>query len=384
MSEDFPQVSVWTPSGSQWAKVGDLATYDSIKFQPEWLAVGSWSMSMPYDLQATSLLRNRLVTIDWRGVRTTWCIETFEPSSETDSGMPILSVGGPSAYSFLARALAWPNPTGTLTTQPRDKVYTGPTETVLRAIIDDNLRARYGLALTVPASGGRGPAITARCRFENILELVTEKAKAANLGVDVGLVNAGSSTRANLTLRFWTPQDKSKRVRLSQRIGTLSEWKQSGSAPTATSALVGGAGTDTDRVFRQVTTPASITAASTWGGHREIFVDGPQSYDAPELDQAGTEELTSGASTETLTLTSAEAEGLMAFRDYQVGDKAYGEVLEGESVTDVITAIGVEISSNGFDITPTFGDPNAAVPLLSLASIISQLRSDVRSLQTRR
>ncbi|MGH3497860.1 MAG: Gp37-like protein [Nocardioidaceae bacterium] len=383
MTDALPVVTVWRDTGTAWALAGQVATFDTLTFEPRHLDPGTWSMTMPYDGQATAITRDRLVAVDWRGVRSTWCVESFVPSSDAN-GQPILTVGGPGALSVVGRALAWPNPTAAIGSQPTAGDYAGPTETVLHDLIAQNLRDRYGARVTVAASAGRGTVLTAvRPRFDNLLELVEKKGRFGGVGVSAGLVST-SGTRADLRVGFYVPVDKSGRVRLSARSGTLRQWTQTETAPTVTSVLVGGAGSGTGRVFRQVTTTDSVASATAWGGHREVFVDDSGSSDAAELDQAGQTALKAGVDTTTLALVAGEAEGLKAFRDYAPGDTATGEVLTGVSVTDVITAITVSVSSTGIDVTPVFGDPNTTAPPMAQAAMIRALRRRIRNLESGR
>lgn len=398
MSElpDLPQVAVWSFEGTEWAWRGQITGYQSATVAPRLLDAGVWSLSMPYDEQALRVLADRVVTFDWRGVRLmTGLITTFNPGSDDQTGAPVLNVSGVDALAVIGWKLAYPNPavslaqqpypdpTVPITTPPAPGTYRGPAETVVSQLVAGNLRDRAGVQVTLPPSQGRGAVVSARPRFDNLLELVTRNAKRGGIGLQMGLVNR-TGTRAAMTLTAYQPVDLTARVRLSEKAGTLRSWSQTDTAPTATAALVGGAGDGATRVWRQVTTAASVAAAGQWGGHREVFVDGPDSFDNPELDQAGLEALDSGAATTNLSVTAAEAEGLMAFRDYNVGDKVTARLLTGVSVADVITAITVTVSDTGVDVAPAFGDPDATSPVQRRNQIIRAVRRDVKRLQTRR
>lgn len=393
---DLPVVSVWSDEGAYWQKRGNITGYQSLSVEPRYRDAGPWSMTMAYNRQALKILKDRLITVDWRGWRLmTGGVTTFNPGSDEETGDPMLNVSGVDVFSRLGWALAFPDPAALLTNQPYPDptvpittppargTYKAPAETLVLDLIGGNFRDRYGAAVTIPVSLGRGVTVPARPRFDNLLELVGKKARRGGVGVRMGLVNT-SGTRAEMTIEAFVPVDRSKRVRLSQKVGNLRSWSQTDTAPTATKVLVGGAGEGTTRVWRAVTTPESVAAANAWGGHREAFVEGPDSFDNPELDQAGEEALDSGAETTNLAITAAEAAGLQAFRDYQVGDRATAELLTGVSIVDIITAITVTVGDSGADVTPTFGDPDATDPRASQAQIIRGLRRDIRRLQARR
>lgn len=381
MTDDPPVVAVWRNLGTQWARVGEIGEYSELKFSPMFNDVGDWTMTLPYEDQALLLTKNRLVTIDWRGVRSTWQVDTFNPASDEETGETVLAVNGGGALGRLGWALAWPDPNRLIGEQPvvgeEDPApFSGSAETVARILVAGNLRDRYGMPIICPASQGRGTAVTARPVFDNLLELVTKLARDGGIGVDVGLVDvAESATRANLTLRFWKSVDRSKSILLTAAAGTLDKWEQSDTSPTATKALVGGAGNGgADRFFTwPVITTKSTTTATEWGGHREVFVDGPATFDPAELQQAGRTALTEGAETRTLALTSAESEGQQAFYHFNVGDIATGEVLTGASVQDVITSIAVTVDENGIDVAPTFGNPNATDGALDIGEQVRNL-----------
>lgn len=384
MSDDIPEVSVWKNLGTEWALVASIAVYDSLDFEPKFLDDGQWELGLPYDETALEILTDRLYTVDWRGVRTTWCLDMFKPESD-DKGGRTLTVGGPGALSMLGWELAWPDPTVGLGSQPvPPPQYSGPTETVIRTIIEQNFVIRRGETLVLPASLGRGAPVKARAQFDNLRELVVKKARRGGLGVDVGLVNTTSSTRAVLQLRIWEPEDKSGQVHLSEDVGNLDSWSQNNTAPTATKTIVGGAGSGTDRVFAQSTSPAGNAAASAWGGHRVTFENGPTSYDPDELDETGQQAMDSGAATTSVALVATESEGLMAFRDYMVGDKATAQLETGLEIVDVITSIAVKVDDqNGVSITPAFGDPSADDELTSMAELINAQDRRIRQLEQR-
>lgn len=380
----LPTVSVWADQGAEWAKVSEVATYSELSFAPRHLDAGTWSLTMPYNSQALAFTRDRLVTFDWRGVRPlTGIVTTFAPSSK--DGATMLEVGGVSATAMLSWALAWPDPTVGLSNQPyHDPNAPAPivddAETVVRTLILDNMVTRRGMTLAVPSNQHRGITLRARPAFDNLLDLVTKKARRGGLGVSLDLVDT-SGTRADLTATIYEPQDLSMRVRFSETLGgSIREWTQTEQAPTATRTIVGGAGSAGSRIFRAVTTSDSDDAAVAWGGHREVFLDGPQSYDNTELDEAGTESLDQQASTVSLSVAAAEAAGLLAFTDYNVGDLATATLTTGLDVIDVISSIEVKITAAGPTVTPTFGDPDADDPALSTAQLLRALRREVRQI----
>lgn len=380
---DLPEVSVWAPLGSEYALVGSIVAYDTLMFEPHYLEAGVWEMVLPYNLPATSLTTDRLCTIDWRGSRTTWTMDTFNPASKPDGGTT-LTVGGPSALSLFARELAWPSPAAALTAQVDNPppLTIGDAETVIRSLVSANWVTRRGETLALGVNGNRGTTVRARPKFDNLLDLVTRKARVGGIGVDINLLNI-SSTRASLRMNVWVPADLTLRVRLSEKVGNLLGWTQTNTAPTATEAIVTGASGGTGDIYRQVTTAESIAAAAEWGGHRVVLVQGPASYDNDDLIQAGEEALDEGVVTNNVALEAADTSGLQAFRDYNVGDLVTGELTTGLDVQDVISSIKVDVAEGYPEITPTFGRPDADDPTVSMAELIRQLNRRIRLLEQR-
>jgi hypothetical protein len=401
-SNDLPNLAAWsfnTVEG-RWQREGEIAEYNELTFSPSFLTPGDWTVSLPVDTDYLEILDTaNLVTIDWRGYRSTWRIGAPNLHLTDDSETPtfVYEVGGVGALAMLKWAPALPDPakaiiTPDLSDQPvlaetDPAPYNGPAETVITQLVAGNLRDWYGLPIVVPASQGRGSVQPARPQMDDLLELVTNIAKVGGIGVDVGLeASSPTATRADLTLRIWVPEDKTRDVRLTAAAGTLEAWEQAETEPTLTKAIVMGAGTGgMDRVKLIVTTPDSEAAAKKWGGHRVQMVDGPSSFDPEELRAAGEAAILEGSATRTLSLTAAEAEGLMAFTHYQPGDKGVGEVIEGASVTDVIQSITVTVGNDeGVTVQPIFGNPAAADVQLDIAEQIGALKRRVRHLQRRK
>jgi len=381
-ADDFPLVQVWIPVGVEYRLAGSIVAYDSLSFEPHFLEPGMWEMTLPYAVAAPNLTPTSVVTIDWRGDRSTWVLDRYNPTSAEQGGAS-LTVGGPSALSLLSRELAWADPTVGIDVQPyRSPLVSGPAETVVRNLVRANYVTRRGSPLVVGGGSSRGADIRAHPKFDNLLEFATRKARAGGIGIDIELENI-TSTRAQLVFRAWVPADLTDRVRLSEKVGTVANWSQTNTAPTATRAIVTGAEAGTSRMLTQVATTAGNQAANAWGGHRVVYVQGPTSYDLPDLVQAGTEAIDEGVGVTNAALEAADTDGLQAFRDYRVGDKVTGQLDVGLNVQDVITSIRVEVSDGYPDVTPTFGNPNADEPMVSMAELIRKLNRRIRLLEQR-
>ena len=387
MSDTFPIVSVWKRSDTEYALDGILTTYQSLNFEPRHLEPGSFEMTLPYDTAALAITTDCLLTIDWRGQRTTWCLDRFSPAAN-EQGDRILTVGGPGAKSILGREIAWPAPALPLAGQPNYELdpdvgrISGNAETVVRTFVQDNYVTRRGGLLTMGVNGNRGATVSGRGQFDNLLELVATKARTGGIGFDVGLVNS-SGTRATLTWQAYEPVDRSLEVRLSERVGSLTSWTQTVTAPEVTKALVGSAVTGAGRIYIESTSPEGEEAAAMWDGHRVRFVNGPASYDTPDLEEAAREALAEGVGTTNVALVASDSPGTLAFRDYTVGDRITGQLERGVDVVDVVAGIQVRVENGYPEVTPTFGDPSADEPMLSLAQVMRALARRVRRIEQR-
>lgn len=369
MTDDIG-VSVWNHVGSNnWRLTGQISNYVSLEFSPTFLDDGSWDMEVPYDDSAQPLTAAKaLVTIDFRGVRSTWRV--IPEVRWNEEGERVLAVTGSGALSLLGGEPAWPDPTKTLAAQTTPpvgdpKLYSGSAETVVRSLVNENYIGKGGNPLDLLPDAGRGAASRARGRWTNLKELVTKKADVGGIGVDVGLVSSTASS-ARLVLRVWSPVDRSRDVYLSEQVGTLTSASAVVTPPTLTEAIVSGAG----GIYKLVTTSASLADAAQFGRYSAL-VAGPSSYDDSDLQQAGEEALKEGASKVDVTLTVADTDGLVAFRDYQVGDLATGQLETGLSIVDNISSIKVAVAQDSpLTVTPTFGNPTNDDPVLTLAQLI--------------
>jgi hypothetical protein len=381
---DLPAVALWKPvGGAVYRKVATLNEYVELAFEPRHLDGGPWSLTVAPTVHVAKLAPPNLVTVDWRGVRFTGDISSLA-EVVSDDGRTYVTASGVDCFERFDWGICYPDPTKSAETQTAaTSRSTGAAETVLLSLIAANLRDRSNMGLVVPASLGRGSTVTVISRWQHVRTPIVNKGAIGGVGVRLGLVDV-TGTTANLTVQPYAPRDRTKRVRLAQAIGTLASWEQVSTAPSATRAIVGGSSTAGVRAFSTVTTAASIAAATAWGGHREMFVDGPTSTIVADLIEAGQEQLVSGATTTNLNVVAAESPGLQAFRDYQAGDKATAQLDSGLTLADVITAISVTVDSEGPKVQPRFGDPDAADPDLAVINVINDLRRQIAALQATR
>lgn len=375
------QASVWQQiDGPTWGKVGELAAWTSLSYEHRHLQAGQWSLVTSWNEQAAKLGKKRMITFDFRGQRFTGVVEHLSPRLE-DNGIG-MEIGGSDALTLLGDVADWPLPNAALSAQSTAH-YTvkGAAETALGGLIDANYGRLYegGVFQMAPVvSQGRGISVSLNERFSNLLTVVTEKCALANLGVRVGLVQNGAGTRADLTTWFFQPQDRSVRVRLSQKIGTLRTWTQSDDAPTATRAIAGGGGKGTTRIFRE---RIDAAAEDEWGRRREVFVDARDTTDTADLDERADSELVDATAQSSFELEATDAEGMRYGDHYVVSDSVAVEVLD-QSVVLPLGAAAISADSSGVTVTLRPGNPDASDPLFAQAALFRSMRRRLRALET--
>lgn len=178
-------------------------------------------------------------------------------------------------------------------------VRSGASETVLLDYIRVNAGAsafttRIDAQLSVPATLGRGPVLTAyTSRLDVLGQLVQAIAEPASLRVRVLQVTTGlavlveNAPDLSATARYGTPGWGGPGL-----IGPGASIKIA--KPAVTAAEVAGAGAGTAKVFRE---RRDSDAEARWGGRRiEAVVDQRQTSVLAELDKAGDDALAQGSS----------------------------------------------------------------------------------------
>lgn len=238
---DGLRVGVWKKAASGYRLLSNIhldnpSMSASVSVAPRFNSAGTWSCSLPWDLQPKGLSKDHLFRFDFRGVSETCRIERF--GVETDeSGLPLLVVSGTTMTSMLGDAIGWPSPAAAAEDQLSVRWYQeGPAEDVLSTFISRNLVERLGYDVRVMPSQGRGLDVVVNSEFHNVLELVQDAATYAGLRLNVGLVDT-SPTTANMQVWFDEPTAHDK-VRLSAFDGNLRAYRKASEAPTATRAIV--------------------------------------------------------------------------------------------------------------------------------------------------
>lgn len=285
-------------------------------------------------------------------------------------------------WRLLRRLLAWQVPAAAITAQSSAEyaVYTGPAETVVKAMLTANL-TRMGSAMrptvTVAADQGRGATITVQARMHAPVDRLFPLVDQAGIGVSVTQVGTG------LVVDCYEPGTFP--ITLSYAAGTITGGSWSRTGPQVTRVVVGAGGEGTARVFR---TYADAALEAEWGDVIEGFVDArdidPADPDLETLMAArGAEALAEGAPKAGLSLDLAET-GTFRYGagGVVVGDTVTAELAPGLTVTDVIReATLTDTPSDGLVVAPVLGErsDNDTATARAVAALARTIRDRARS-----
>lgn len=383
MAQQDTKIGVWQHiSGSTWGRVQEFSDWRTMNVETRHLQAGPWVLLLPFTEQTRKTQLTHMITFDYRGSRVTGLIE-HRGFQQGETGGVLMELAGSDALALLGDADIWPDPASPLGAQTT--VYydaTGNPEDVMRACIVAQMDRLYGAEqyeVDVDPSQHRGKGTTTfHARFHNLLNQVLARCKNAGLGIRVGLVdNDGSSTRATLRCWFYEPQDRSLRVRLSHKVGTIRTWSQSDDAPKTTRETAGGPGSGTARKFRQV---VRDDVEDVWKRKREGFISATDAATDADMDTRATDELNDAAEQSSFDLAAVEAEGMRYGPHYGVGDLVTVELLTGVEKVDSLSVVVVKSDGGATSVELKPGNPDAKDPMFSQRQIVQGLNSQVRNL----
>lgn len=273
--------------------------------------------------------------------------------------------------ALLDTVLGWPKPTAALTAQDVEyAVYTGPTETVVKAAIAANV-TRLGLPWDIVPTRGVGSASRLELRMHDLTRKVTPLLEADRLVLSVERQDNGRWMVDVVAGETYTGA-------LTPESGVLASWDWTIQFRTATRVIGGGRGEGVEREYKRVIDAPAETAV---GLPLEVFVDARQTEEGVDFTPQVAEELASRGPRAGFTPEVQEA-GWFRFPDaYRIGTRV--PVKAGPFETnDVITQIEITHDDKGFRVTPTIGLASTD-PQEQLLNLVRQLASQVRGLERR-
>lgn len=283
-------------------------------------------------------------------------------------------------WTILNTTTAWPNPAKPIDQQADQAYYkvAGPAETAVLDLLAKNYVTRLGQALTVPATQGRGAAVSLQLRMDYLADKLFPAVDAAGIIVDIGQV-AG---HREVTIR--TPATYPRK--LTEGSGVVVNGSFSADEVTATRVIVGLGGSDVGRLFRQFT---NTTAETAIGEPLEVFIDAS--------DVALTDDLTAESqtrATDTFTDNAAKVDLSVelietgAFRfgtTFQVGDVVTVQLAGGTEFTDYVRDVELSYATGdggGLKVVPHVGNWDGSSDSVLINEIV-RMGKALRALQRR-
>lgn len=295
--------------------------------------------------------------------------------SNADEPDSRIALGGVDYLHYMNQRLILPDPNGPPYSGDEYHLVTGPADNVIKEYVryhvaESAKAERRVSGLTVEADAGAGATVTARGRFQSVLEMAQLKALE---GGDIGFRFNGTE------FETFIPTDLSASVYFSKDRGTLMRYKRKVEMPQANYIIGGGTGEGTARNFQEASNQGSVNIY----GRAEYFYDYRNADDA-ELYQAVAGKLSEMAQKVSVEIEAGETEGQRFGRDYNLGDKAT-VILPDLVYQNVIREVRITLDGNGEKVFPVIGSPGARGQgeLAAIAAIYSSQRQMVKRISTR-
>lgn len=361
-------------------KTGDIGRATALKLIPRFLDVGAFELTVPLaDPKAPLLVKGGY-------------LEFFSGSESILAGQirgrklivdennvgGTLTVYGPSAEQVVADRLAFQVPTAVATSQGAADYdrRSGAAETVVKGYV--NLNAGPGAIVSRRVSGlsmetdlGRGASVKGSARMTNLVELIAPLCLSGGIGWRVRF------NGDNLEFQVYVPSDKSGKAKFGSDLGNLVSFEQTEEAAKTNTAIVGGQGEGTLRVFREI---QDFPAVAEWNNRTESFVDRRDSTDTVELDQAGTEETVSNGPVKGLAIKTVDTPNLLFYRDYFLGDKVS---IPEASITDILREIEINWTADQGPSAETTVGSASTTGTMKMIQQLDKLTAQVEALQAK-
>jgi hypothetical protein len=326
-----------------------------------------------------AVIRNQQVLI--AGPVEKWQYERSDDGDNAGDGT--LTVTFADDLAFIAARLTYPDPTLTPSAQVIDNwSYSGNAELALRALVDGNagpsaLAARQVPKLVLGTVAGVGTTVTPKAdRMEPLGDVMRRVAvSGGGLGFRTRQTSAGV-----IEFQVYQPPDLSGQVFFGFGFGNLKYVSYEVTAPTATTAIVGGQGVGADRYLIERTNDGG---EQEWG-RTETLVSRPGNDPLADLQTAGDEELAGKRETARLPTSAADTSFQRYGVDYDLGTTVTVETWPGSQLSDVVTTVHIQAyATAGEIISPTIGsqaetsDPVWLQRLRALDSRVGHLERNV-------
>ena len=314
-----------------------------------------WIVEQIDDGRRVVVVRNNEVLMS--GPLEKWLHERSDDGE--NAGVGRLTVNFADDFSRIAAREVYPNPSETVETQTTDVwTYSGNAELALRTLVDLNAgpgalapRRIPNLQLGTLAGVGSSVTVTAT-RMQHLGDLARQ---IAQVGGDLGFRVRQEGT--NIFFEVYTSVDKSAEVRFGFNLGNLRYIAYERSAPTVTTAIVGGQGEGSDQAMIERANSAEETA---WGRF-EKMIPRAGTTDLAELEDEASRALAEGAATERLATNTADTPTQRYGSHYRLGDIVAVESQPGQQVTGVVRTVHFQTyATAGEYVSATVGNQSAS------------------------
>ena len=285
-----------------------------------------------------------------------------------------------SDWRILHNFLGYVNPlervvNGLLTKQGEESTYytigRKPAETVLKDAVLRNIVERRAQRLTVMPDRGRGAVMEATFRMHPLYDRLFPAVQDAGLVVTVDQGDSG------LVLDCYEPKPYPNVLTEGSRV--IQKWSFNGTAPEATSGVLGGQGVGELREYLAFQDSAR---EEQWGDVIEVFKDARDTSDAETHEQRIQSALLETAAKSSLTIELAEAGNFRIFgpKGLKPGQLVTARVGKGVEVTDLVTEVNLRWDvEGGLKLSATIGPKDD--PMETLMQAITTLARGMNDLK---
>lgn len=350
---------------SQLNVVADpIVEWTAIDVTLKWNEPDSSSFSVPakpWIREAIMQPGRRIVVIREGSILTAGPVERYmweQADNGENAGNGQLNVNFADDFAFLAAREVYPDPTKIPEEQMIDIwEFVGNGELALRTLVDLNggpnarpERRVPKLVLAPPAGVGTDVHVYSH-RMQHLGDVARAIAESAG-----GLGFRTRQVGQQIQFEVYTPPDKSHLVRFGFSLGNMRYRSIEVTAPTCTTAIVGGQGEGSDAFMITRTNAAEETA---WGRFEMLQAESGDE-DLSTLQDSGDKALAEGASTIRIATNVSDTADQRFGTHYQLGDIVSLETESGMETSQVVRTVHLQVSAgSGEYVAATVGSQEA-------------------------
>ena len=277
-------------------------------------------------------------------------------------------------FRLLHQILGYAVPTLTIDNQGSSEyaTYTGNAETIVKAVVVDNMITRLGMNIAVPTTQNRGAIVPdgVKFRFHPLYEQLFPAIEQAGIGVTFKQLNG------SIVCDVYEPPVFNRT--LDEASGVVASWKWEDVDAEATHVVAGGQGEGTARVFRDATDNA---LQADYNEVLESFRDARDADTDAVLVSRAQEELADKAPKSGFAIHLSETEHFQYGKDGLVVGAEVTISINGITRTDILREVTLSYSRDeGLETTPVVGDIQDS-PERTIANFLARLKKGITDLK---